>query len=225
MFLSSGVTLGQKVDKANLDNAARRTSKATKVLTELSALPAAESIPRTLIDRAKAIAVFPDTSKVNALFQKAIKGYGLISRRLSDGWGTPGFYGFGVMDQGWTRIKSDNPGIIMLFMDEATVKAFEKDNIPLSGTAGPVGEVTDEDQRKLSNVSIIVYSLSDGKLRGFEIDDDSSSQAGIGSDNNINRAVYGLKARDVFWGKSPVGPPLPPEISEFQNALLRFSNP
>jgi lipid-binding SYLF domain-containing protein len=221
--LLSAAARVQKIDKAKLDTATRRVSKAAKVLTDVSTLPPGETIPKELIERARAIAVFPDTDKVNMLIQKIMKGYGVMSRRVPGGWSTPAFYGFAVLDTGWTRVKSDRPGIIMLFMDDGTLMAFEKDHIALVGEAGPVGELTPEKENTIRGAGIIIYALSDGKVRGIEVEDDSTTQSGINADNHINEAVYGLKAREVLWGKPPVGPPVPPALTEFQNVLTSLS--
>ena len=221
--LLAGAARAQKVDKGKLDAAARRSAKAVKVLTDLSALPAAEAIPRALLERARAVAVFPDVDRVNILFVKGMKGYGLMSRRVADGWGAPAFYGFAVMDKGWTKVKPANAGIIMLFMGDDTLKKFEKDQVKFEGAAGPVGELTDEQEQRLRAAGIIIYALSDGKLHGIEVENDSSTETGINSDNNINKAVYGLKAREVLWGKPPVAAALPPAIADFQNALAGLS--
>jgi lipid-binding SYLF domain-containing protein len=222
--LLSGAGRAQKVDRGKLDAAARRAGKAAKVLTDVSALPPGESIPRELIERARAIAVFPDVDKANLLVVKFMKGYGVMSRRVPGGWGAPAFYGFAVSDKGWTRVKSVEPGIIMLFMDDEVLKKFEKDHINLEGEAGPVGELTNEKENRIRGASIIIYAVSGGKLRGVSIEDDSTTETGINSDNNINKAVYGLKAREVLWGKTPAGDaPLPPALAEFQNALTSLS--
>jgi lipid-binding SYLF domain-containing protein len=219
-----GAARGQKVDKGKLDAAARRSGKAAKVLADLSALPPGESIPKELIERARAIAVFPDVDKTNLLFMKVMKGYGVMSRRVAEGWSTPAFYGFAVSDKGWTRVKSDEPGIIMLFMDDNTLKQFEKDHVKLEGEAGPVGELTPEKEDRTRGAGIIIYALSGGKLRGVSVEDDDTTQTGINSDNNINQAVYGLKAREVLWGKTPAATAsMPPAITEFQTALTSLS--
>jgi lipid-binding SYLF domain-containing protein len=223
--LVSATALGQKVDKARLDTAAGRATKAAKVLTDVAALPDTEGIPKKLIERARAIAVFPDSDKVNMLVQKMMKGYGVMSRRLGDGWSAPAFYGFAVIDKGWTRVKGDRPGIIVLFMDDELLKGLEKDHLPLAGAAGPVGELTSEQENKIRGAGMILYALSDGKLRGISVEDDSTTQSGIGADNHINEAVYGLKAREVLAGKTPVGPPVPTAVTEFRNALMNLSKP
>jgi lipid-binding SYLF domain-containing protein len=217
--LLPGAARAQKIDKGKLDAAARRSEKAVKVMTNLSALPPGEAIPRELLERARAIAVFPDVDRVNMLVVKAMKGYGLMSRRGPDGWGTPAFYGFAVMDHGWTLVKPKNAGIIMLFMNDEVLKAFERDHIKFQGVAGPVGPLTTETEKKIRGAAIIIYALSDGKLSGIKVEDDSTTETGINSDNNINKAIYGLKAREVLSGKSPTVTPVPSWIGQFQNAL------
>jgi lipid-binding SYLF domain-containing protein len=219
----SGVARAQKIDKGKLDAAARRAGKAAKVLTDLSAVPPGETIPKELIERARAIAVFPDVDRVNILIMKAMKGYGLMSRRVPSGWGTPAFYGFAVTDRGWTMVKPAEAGIIMLFMDDDILKKFEKDHVKFSAEAGPVGELTPEKENQIRGAGIIVYSLSGGKVHGISVEDDDTTQTGINSDNNVNKAVYGLKAREVLAGKTPVGPTIPPAITEFQSTLTKLS--
>jgi lipid-binding SYLF domain-containing protein len=218
-----GPIRAQKIDKTKLDTAARRASKAAKVLTDVSALPAGETIPKELLERARAIAVFPEVDKVNMLVQKFMKGFGVMSRRVPSGWSTPAFYGFAVIDKGWTSVKGDRPGVIILFMDDDILKRFEKDHSQLAGEAGPVGELTPEKENKIRAASMIIYALSDGKLRGISVEDDSTTQSGINADNHINEAVFGLKAREVLSGKTPVGPPVPPAVTEFQNVLTSLS--
>ena len=213
----------QKVDQPKLDAATRRSGKATKVLTDLSALPPGERIPHELIETAQAVAVFPDVDRVNILFMKAMKGYGLMSRRAPGGWSTPAFYSFAVMDRGWTRVKPANAGIIMLIMDDDTLRKFEKDHVALEGAAGPVGELKTETEKKIRPAGIIIYALSEGKLHGIKVEDDYTTESGINSDNNINKAVYGMKAREVMWGKTRVTTSVPPAITEFQNALMSLS--
>ena len=212
-----------KVDKAKLDTASRRAGKAAKALTDISALPLSETIPGALLERARGVAVFPDVDRLNMLVVKAMKGYGLMSRRLTDGWSMPAFYGFAVMDKGWTKLKPAEAHIIMLFMDDSTLKRFQKDHIDLKAAAGPVGELTPQKEKELLGAGIIIYALSDGKLRGIEVEDDSTTQSGINSDNNINKAVYGLKASEVLWSDAPSVSTAVPGITEFRNALTSLS--
>ena len=45
----SGPSRAQKIDQAKLDSAAGRAGKAAKVLSDVSALPSGETIPRELV--------------------------------------------------------------------------------------------------------------------------------------------------------------------------------
>jgi len=112
----------------------------------------------------------------------------------------------------------------MLFMEDGALMMLKKDGVQLKAAAGPVGELTDASEKKIRGAAILIYALSDGKLRGIEVEDDSTTQSAINSDNNINKAVYGLKAREVLAGKTPAVTTIPPAITEFQNALTSFSN-
>jgi hypothetical protein len=78
-------------------------------------------------------------------------------------------------------------------------------------------------QDKIRGANILIYALADGKLTGVDIKDKESTLSRVSADNHINVAVYRLKARDIMAGKSPTGPPSPPEINEFQNTLTRIS--
>ena len=70
---------------------------------------------------------------------------------------------------------------------------------------------------------VIIYALSGGKLRGMEAEDESLSGSLINSDNNINKAVYGVKAREVLAGKATAWPAISPALNGFQSALTKLS--
>ena len=219
--MTVSITRAQKVDQKQLAIASRRSANATKVINDVAALPANERIPKPLLDKAKAIAVFPDTKEISLLYQKARKGYGVVSRRLETGWSTPAFYGFGMQKVKLTGLNTDNSGIIMLIMTERALKGFANDWVALTGSAGPVGELTPDKEKELTGVNVIIYSLTEGKLSGLKVGGAIPSLSRINSDNNINNPIFGLKARDVMWSKTPIEPPSP-EIGEFQKALINL---
>lgn len=209
----------QKVDKKKFELAERRARNAAKVLSDVTALPQSEGIPVELLTKAKAIAVFPDADKITMLFMKMMKGWGLVSRRIAAGWTQPGFYGFAVIDRGWTKAKGGSPGIVMLFMNDEILKGFEKRGVQLEGVAGPVGSIPAEDEKKIGGAGIIIYAFSEGKLRGISVEDDLSTESGIGEDNHLNEAVYGLKGRELFAGKTPEGREIPAALTEYHKVL------
>jgi lipid-binding SYLF domain-containing protein len=225
--LSFGGARAQKINKAKLNNAARRSGAAAKVLTKVAALPDNETIPRELLDRAKAVGVFPTLDKVNLLFEKATSGYGVISMRAPGGWGWPAYYAFGVGGFGLTSLKFEKPDVIILFMTDAAVEKFQSGRVKFKNEtsvfAGPVGKLTHEKENEIRAANVIAYLVANGKVTGLKMDSDFLTEAVINPDNNINKAVYGLKAREVLAGKPPLWPLALPAVADFQNALMSLA--
>ena len=115
----------EKIDKARLNDAAQRSRDAAKIISTLTSL-SDETLPKELLDEAKAVAVFPDLKKVNLLFRKATGGYGVICSRLPAGWSPPAYYSIGMHEFGFTSVSFKAPGVIMLFMNDKAVQWFHK---------------------------------------------------------------------------------------------------
>lgn len=228
VLLMFGAVAGQSVDKDKLENAARRSGNAAKVLTAVAGLPG-ETIPRELLDRAKAVGVFPGVDKVNLLFEQAAQGYGVVCRRRQGGWSPPAFYAFGTGAIGFTSVGAEKPDVIILFMTDKAVEAFQKGRIgfkgELAGVAGPLGELNDEKEKSIRAANVIVYTFAGGKVKGVELGSNFFKDAAVNPDNNINKAVYGLKGRDVLSGKEPLRPSVVPTVSGYRDALASLSKP
>jgi len=228
MLLVCGAAAGQGVDKDKLENAARRSRNAAKVLTAVNGLPG-ETIPRELFDRAKAVGVFPGIDKVSLLFEQASQGYGVVCRRLQGGWSPPAYYSFGTGGLGFTSVGAEKPDVIVLFMTDKAVEAFQKGRIgfkgELTGVAGPLGALNEEKEKSIRAANVIVYMFAGGKVKGVELGSNFFKDAGVNPDNNINKAVYGLKGRDVLSGKEPLRPSALPTVSEYRDALASLSKP
>jgi lipid-binding SYLF domain-containing protein len=200
-----------------ITTAKNRITNSTEALDAIARLSPSQSIPAELLGKARVIAVFPNITKINLLFQKAMKGSGLASRRTEDGWGTPAFYQFAMIDSGWTTVESKSPMVVMLFMND---EAFKKDHVEIGNTvAGPVGElIADADKKRVEGASIIAYGLNNGKLIGVKIEEGESIQSGLAADNAMNKPVFGKKGTEVFWSKDP-SPEAVPELKALQTAL------
>ncbi len=227
LCVMTGAARAQKVDKGKLDDAARWTEKAAKVLNDLAALPAEGAIPRGLFEHALAVAVFPEVQRVNVLVTKFMKGSGLMARRTPDGWGAPAFYRFAVMDRGWTLVKPGEAGIVMLFMTDEALGRFKKDGSGFKAAPGPVGGLTPEKAKRFEGEGVIIYAFSGGRLSGIEVDDDDTTQSDIKSDNNVNKEVYGLKAREVLWAAPPpaAAEAAAPALNVFREVLAHMPKP
>lgn len=226
VLLTLEETPAQKIDKSKLDKAAQRSRRAATALTTVANLPN-ETIPKELINRAKAVAVFPNLDKVNLVIEKAMQGYGVVCRRLPNGWSPPAYYGFGMAEVGITSLGTAKPDIIMLFMNDKALEAFEKGRIRLKGDmlgfAGPVGELTRAMENDILAANVIVYLFQAGKVKGIKVNAGFPGDAAIDPDNNINKSIYGLKGQDVLSGKAPLLPSILPMVSEFQNALITLT--
>lgn len=208
---------GYSQNNGKLDKAKTRITNSTAGLKAIAALSGDQSIPAELIAKARVIAVFPNVEKINMLFAKAMKGSGLAARRTADGWATPVFYQFGMVDKGWTTMESKSPTVVMLFMDDA---AFKKDYIDISNTvAGPIGStLNDADKKRLEGVRVVAYGLTGEKLIGVKIEDSDSIQSNMGIDNAMNKPVFGKKGNEVFWAEtSPAD--MMAELKDLQSAL------
>jgi lipid-binding SYLF domain-containing protein len=215
----------QKIDQSRLDNAIQRSRDAAKVIQTVTSA-SEHRIPKELINRARAMGVFPDVKKANLLFQKVISGFGVVSSRLPGGWSPPAFYAVGMNELGLTSVSFKSPDVIMLFMNDKTLEWFRKGGFRFSDERivfpGPVGELTREKENDIRAANIIAYATFNGELRGIKAESDLFSVAGINPDNNINKAIYGIKGREVLGGKEPKWPTVLPKVADFQNALKDF---
>ncbi len=225
-LLSPIATHAQKIDKSKLDTAAKRSGVAARVLTSVVNMP--DTIPRELLNRARAVGVFPDLDRMSFVLPKSRLAYGVICSRLTDGWSPPAYYGFGapkIPDLKWEGRKK--PDIIILFMSDKAIAEFQKGNFvfkeEMVGIAGPVGALTTEKEKEMSTANVLIYALVDGRVEGLGIDANDLGGGAANPDNNINNAIYGLKARDVLSGKAPLWPTALPSVSEYQNALTNLS--
>ena len=104
-------------------NAAEQSEKAAKVFNAIMQTPD-KAIPRDLLARAKAIAVFPQVIKA-AFLIGGEGGRGVVSRRSGAGWSQPVFFRAGAGSVG-PQIGASATDFVLLFInDEAMGGAGE----------------------------------------------------------------------------------------------------
>lgn len=181
--------------------------------------------PKELMDKAQGIAVFPLVEKEAVLFAVSLKGYGVVSTRIADGWSPPAFYGFGGGGYTGKLLDLDSMAVIILFMDKASVARFEKGGVQLKKTggaaAGPVGSISDEQKKQLESAHILSYVFWESKLKGQDFGTNFKSFI-VNPDNNINKPMYGMKGREVLAGKLVDTSTVPEGITAYQEALNRL---
>src|SRR2546421_5227420 len=94
--------------------AAEQSAKAARVFDQIMNTRE-KSIPRDLLDRAEAVAVFPSVFKAG-LIVGGRGGSGVISRRVAGGWGAPAVFDLGGGSIGLQNGASST-GLLLLFMN------------------------------------------------------------------------------------------------------------
>lgn len=200
--------------------AAKKAGSAAEVFEQVMGAPD-RSIPRELLDRAEAVAVFPGMLKAGFVVGGR-GGSGVISRRVTGGWSAPAFFKMGGASLG-LQIGAAKTDLVLLFMNEEALKGLLEDKLELGGeasaAAGPVGRTASATTNLTLDAGILSYSRSKGLFAGLEI-----KGAVINPDNNLNEALYGLKAKSVLTGANKVNmADVLPGVITFPNTLARYS--
>src|SRR6476469_6087173 len=217
LIFSAIVTPAQKKSRSN--DAARHSSEAAKTFTEIMNVKD-KAIPQELLDTAEAIAVFPGVVKAAFVFGGR-GGQGVISRRVKGGWSAPAFFNLGGGSFG-PQIGAQKTDYVLLIMNESGLNGLLKDKFELGGevgiAAGPVGREAAASTNPRLDAGILSYSRSKGAFIGAAL-----KGAVITPDNDLNTAIYGMKADEVLTGKpTPIGK-MPPSVRIFPRTSVRYS--
>ena len=181
-------------DKKRLNEAEKKAVNASRVFERV--MEARDStIPKELLDKAEAVAVFPGVLKAGFVVGGR-GGSGLISRRVRGGWSAPAFFKMGGASFG-AQIGASKTDFVLLFMNESALRGLLEDKLEFGGeasaAAGPVGRAASATTNLTLDAGILSYSRSKGAFVGLEL-----KGAVVNPDNNLNEAVYGRKAADLL---------------------------
>ena len=214
----------QAVNSEQAKKAVERSSNAARIV-EKAMNAGDQAIPKELLDKAKAVAVFPHLVKAKLLIEHLTVGFGVVSRRLPNGWSAPAYYTFGGAGIGFNIAGGETADIIMLFMNQESADWFQKGRFELKGkkaaVSGAVGTLTDEQQDKFGKANLILYAIKDGQVIKKDFNSNFFNSFDINPDNKLNKAVYGIKSSEVLRGKEPVVKSYPQDVNAFQLALAR----
>ena len=223
VFSANSTTLAQTTrDRSakKMRAAADQSAKAARVFNQIMDTRE-KSIPRDLLDRAEAVAVFPGVLK-GGFIVGGRGGSGVISRRVANGWSAPAFFDLGGGSIG-LQIGVASTDYILLFMNENAVESLLKDKFEIGGegsaAAGPVGRSASASTDARMNAQILSYSRSKGAFAGLEL-----KGVVIKPDNDDNMQVYGMSARDILTGPDKIAIDKMPEgVRVFPQTLARYS--
>ena len=203
-----------------LAEATRHAQQAADAFTEIMNV-ADKAVPQNLLDKAEAIAVFPNVIKAGFILGGR-GGYGVISRRVKGGWSPPAFFNLGGGSIG-LQIGASKTDFVLLFMNQDALGGLLQDKFEIGGegsvAAGPVGRSASASTDAQLKAGILSYSRSKGVFAGLEI-----KGVVINPDNDDNLAVYGKKANDILaptqsWKVTN----MPAGVRIFPKTLARYS--
>ena len=205
--------------KTRLQDATRHSRAAAEVFTEIMNVRE-KAIPKELLDKAEAIAVFPDVVKA-AFIIGGKGGQGLISRRTPNGWSAPAFFNLSGGSFG-AQIGASKTDYVLLIMNDDGVNGLLKDKFEIGGevgvAAGPVGREAAASTNPRLDAGILSYSRSKGAFIGAAL-----KGAVISPDNDLNEAVYDMKAQELLAERSMTLNQMPAGVRIFPRTLARYS--
>ena len=145
----------------------------------------------------------------------------MISRRTKNGWSAPAFFNLSGGSFG-AQIGATKTDYVLLVMNEAGVDGLLKDKFELGGevgvAAGPVGREAAASTNLRLAAGILSYSRSKGAFIGAAL-----KGAVISPDNDLNEAVYDMKAGEVLTNGSMTLTQMPAGVRIFPRTLARYS--
>jgi lipid-binding SYLF domain-containing protein len=221
IFLSAIVVFSQttvETGERELKEAGKRAADAARAFNEIMN-KTDKSIPRELLDRAEAVAVFPGVLKA-AFLLGGRGGEGVISRRTPEGWSAPAFFRLGGGSFG-LQIGADKTDYIMLFMNDGGLKGLLEDKFEFGGdvgiAAGPVGREASATTNLTLDAGILSYSRSKGAFVGASL-----KGTVIAPNKDLNKAVYNKTAKQILNSNEQT--PVTDAVKVFPNTLFKYSN-
>jgi lipid-binding SYLF domain-containing protein len=174
--------------------ASEQSASAAKAFEAIMQVPD-KAIPRDLLARAKAVAVFPRVIKV-AVSVGGEGGRGVVSRQTDAGWDNPVFLR-GAGGSVGAQIGASSTDYFLLLMNNESVEGLMKDRFELGAeagvAAGPVGRNAGAGTDALMHAAILSYSRSRGLFAGVNV-----KGVVLKPEDDLNVAVYNKKARELL---------------------------
>jgi SH3 domain-containing YSC84-like protein 1 len=200
-------------------DAAAQSAKAAKAFEAIMQVPD-KAIPRDLLTRAKAIAVFPQVIKV-ALTFGGEGGRGVVSRHVGAAWGSPVFLRAGGGSVG-LQIGASSTDFFLLLMNDESIDGLMKDKFELGGeagiAAGPVGRNAGAATDALMHAEILSYSRSRGLFAGVNV-----KGIVLKPEDDLNVAVYKQTARELLGDPVSGDAGAAAGLKAFPQALGRYT--
>ena len=180
LHLGAGLAVAQ-------DDEIKRLKTATTVFEEIMEAPD-NAIPRAILDKATAVAIFPSTVKAGFIFG-GHRGKGVISARNEQGeWSTPAFLtltggSFGL------QIGGQSVDLILVIMNRRGLEKLLRNEFKIGGDAsaaiGPLGRDAEASTDLHLRAEILSYSRTRGLFAGITLKGST-----IRADRDANERFY-----------------------------------
>jgi SH3 domain-containing YSC84-like protein 1 len=205
--------------KSRMTDATRHAREAAETFTEIMNVRD-RAIPKELLDKSEAIAVFPGVIKAAFIFGGR-GGQGVISKRVKGGWSAPAFFNLSGGSFG-AQIGAQKNDYVFLVMNEEGLKGLLEDKFEIGGevgvVAGPVGREAAASTNATLDAGILSYSRSKGAFIGAAL-----KGVVITPDNDLNQAVYGVKASEILTRNTMPLTQMPAGVRIVPRTLARYS--
>lgn len=216
----AAVGIGQDKNKGkHLRTAVERVDKSADVVNEVMKV-AEKSIPRELIEKAKAVVVFPGALKA-AFIVGGQGGHGVAIRRVGNGWSAPAFLNMAGGSFG-AQIGGSKTDYVLLIMNDKGLTNLLQDKFEIGGegsvAAGPVGRTASASTNITLDAEILSYSRSKGLFAGVAL-----KGVVITQDENLNQAVYEKSARTVLGDPPLTSDQAPKSLQKLAETVAVYS--
>ena len=221
MMLASLSAAQGKSGKGDELKAAREyVDKASRVITEIMGAED-KAIPRDLLQKAKAIAVFPGTIKAGLIIGGQ-GGNGVVIRRLDEGWSAPAFLNMGGASIG-PQIGAERTDYVLVVMNDNGLNELLKDKFEIgaegSVAAGPVGRTAAASTNATLDAGILTYSRSKGLFAGLAL-----KGVVIEPNDDVQNAVYSGKRPRQMLIENPIrNSAAPSGLQKFANTVATYA--
>jgi SH3 domain-containing YSC84-like protein 1 len=218
LVLASATYAQKNKTGKDLQDAVDRVNKASAVMTEVMAIRD-RSIPRDLLDKAKAIVVFPGAIK-GAFIIGGQGGKGVAIRRVGRGWSAPAFLNMAGGSIG-LQIGGSKTDYVLLIMNDKGMKGLVEDKFELGGegsvAAGPVGRTAAASTNATFDAEILTYSRSKGLFAGVSL-----KGVSMNSDKDLNRAIYEKNLKEIIGDPPLAASAAPATLRKFGQTVASY---
>lgn len=204
---------------------AKRVREASEVFAEIMKAPD-HAVPTAILEKAQAIAVFPNVIKAAFVFGGE-RGKGIISvrNRGTNTWSAPAFLTLTAGSWG-AQIGGQSADVVLVIMNRRGVEKLMQNEFKIGGqaeaSAGPVGRQAAASTDIQMRAQILSYSRTRGLFAGVSL-----SGASVHEDIDANEAFYGqrLHTEEIALKNARPTPVAPQVVAAWRDTLNRYVVP